>query len=75
MSQSKAGSVLETLAQAGIKFFTAMACWNFVVAPLYGFDTSYVVNFQITFIFLINSVVFGYIIRRVSTKLGNKVSK
>ena len=64
MQQSRLASILEQVVQAGLKFVTAMACWQLIVAPLFGYEVTLATNFGITFIFMLNSIFFGYFIRR-----------
>jgi len=64
MKQSRLHSLIEQFVNAGLKFGTAMFCWQFIAAPLYGIPVTVGQNFGITFIFFLNSLFFGYWIRR-----------
>ena len=61
--QSRSGSVAEIGTNVAVKFFTAYAIWHFIRPYAMSIDT-----FFITCIFTINSIVFGYAIRRAFNK-------
>ena len=60
MPQTRKKSLLEQLTNTGIKFFTAMAIFELGRDWLHAQHSAVV-----TFIFTINSIVFGYSIRRL----------
>jgi hypothetical protein len=64
MKQTKKQALIEQFVQAGLKFFTAMLCWQFVVGPVMGIHITWGENFEITLIMFANSIFFGYWIRR-----------
>ena len=64
MKQSKIHSLLEQIVQAGLKFITAMVCWQYVVGPVMGINITWGENFLVTLIMFLNSIFFGYWIRR-----------
>ena len=64
MSQTKAMSAVEISLGTVIKFVGAMLVWQFLVAPLFGFDITLANNFALTGLMTINSMVHGYLVRR-----------
>ena len=72
MTQRRLHSLGEQVLQASLKFITAMACWQWIVAPLFGYRVTLETNFYITFIFMINSLFFGYWIRRLCNWLQHR---
>ncbi len=64
MRQSKLNSLSEQFVQASVKFGTAMLCWYFIAGPLMGVYFTFSENFRVTLIFMVNSIVVGYFIRR-----------
>lgn len=71
MSQNKTWSVIEIITGTGIKFIAAMFIWQFVVAPLYGYAVTLSQNVGMTLIFAVNSIIIGYLLRRLFNYLGD----
>ena len=46
-------------------FFISWCVWVWVVAPLWGYDTTYVDSFAITGIFTVSSLIRSFVIRRI----------
>lgn len=69
MSQSKKKSLFETLFSVVVGFIVSMAITHFVF-PLYDIPVSAAVNFQITAIYTVASIIRGYFIRRLFVKIG-----
>jgi hypothetical protein len=63
MSQTKIGSLLETLAGIAIGFSVSLVL-TAVVMPAYGHQVTMGDNLQITGIFTIASIIRGYLVRR-----------
>jgi hypothetical protein len=63
MSQSKLGSLVESFTHVFIGYFLSLAV-QFIVYPLYGASFSVQQNIEIGLIFMIVSLVRGYVIRR-----------
>ena len=63
MSQTKIGSLLETLAGIAIGFVVSLGI-TAVVMPAYGHQVTVGDNLQITGIFTVASIVRGYLVRR-----------
>lgn len=63
MSQSKKKSLIETLVNVGTGFLISMLITHYVF-PLYGIPVSTAVNFQITAIYTVASIIRGYFMRR-----------
>jgi len=63
--QTKTESLIEQITKTAIKFCSAVAIWEFILAPLikYGF-INYDNGFGITCVFTVNSFILGYVIRR-----------
>lgn len=66
--QTRLGSLLETVANTAIGFGIAMLA-NHLVMPAFGHALSVGDNFWITCIFTVISLVRGYVLRRVFTKI------
>ncbi len=63
--QTKKGSILEATLNIGSGFFVAMLVWQFIAAPLFGYEVTLIDNFWLTMIFTVVSVVRSYIWRRI----------
>jgi hypothetical protein len=63
MTQSKLGSLIEAFAHTFIGYFLSLGV-QFIVYPLYGATFSIQQNIEIGLIFMIVSLVRGYVIRR-----------
>ena len=64
MRQSRLESAVEAVLNVGSGFFVALLAWQFVVAPLYGYEVTLLDNLGLTSIFTAISVIRGYIWRR-----------
>jgi len=63
--QTKTESLIEQITKTSIKFCSAVAIWEFILAPLIRYDyVAYDDSFVITCVFTVNSFALGYIIRR-----------
>lgn len=63
MSQSKYGSLIEAGAHTCIGYFLSLAV-QFIVYPIYGASFTVMQNIEIGLIFMLVSLVRGYVIRR-----------
>jgi hypothetical protein len=73
MSQTKLGSVTESVANIAVGFWVSFAA-NFFILPMFGFhDLSFKKNFGIACIMTVISLVRSYILRRWfnGLKFGN----
>lgn len=64
MSQTRLGSLVEQLLNIGSGFIISSLLWAWVVQPVWGIQTSFAENLQITSLFTVVSVVRGYWWRR-----------
>ena len=64
MNQTKLESLLETCINIASGFIISILVWSFIVAPLWGMDTSIFDNFAITGIFTVSAIIRGYFWRR-----------
>lgn len=62
--QNRLTSFIEANVNTFVGFIGSILVWEFVVKPLYGFQTSFIENFGITCIFTVWSIVRGYYVRR-----------
>lgn len=75
-SQSRLESMVESWANIGSGFFISLLMWSFVVAPLWGLDTSPLDNLGITGLFTVTSVLRSYVWRRwFNRRLHTKLEK
>lgn len=65
MSQSRLGSFTESCLNTASGFVVSLLVWQWLVAPLFGLPIDWAMNFGITAIFTIVSVLRGYVWRRV----------
>jgi hypothetical protein len=63
MTQSKLGSLIEAFAHTSIGYFLSLIV-QFIVYPLYGATFSVQQNIEIGLIFMVVSLIRGYVIRR-----------
>ena len=68
MSQSKKGSVIESVANIAIGFGIAMMA-QMIIFPLYDVHITHSQNFTMTCIFTVISFVRSYILRRVFNRI------
>ena len=64
MEQSKLESLLETCVNIASGFIISILVWTYLVAPLWGFNTSMYDNFGITLVFTVSAIIRGYVWRR-----------
>lgn len=64
MTQTRLGSFIESNVNTFVGFVGSVAIWEWVVAPLWGFNTSFVDNLVIICIFTVWSIIRGYFVRR-----------
>jgi O-antigen/teichoic acid export membrane protein len=69
MSQSKRGSLLETLTNTAIGLIVSVIA-NSLVFPRFGFHPSGVENVAISVIYTVISIVRGYCVRRMWNWIG-----
>ena len=62
--QSRLESAVEAVLNVGSGFVVAMVLWQFVVAPLWGYEVTLLDNLGLTAIFTTISVVRSYVWRR-----------
>lgn len=65
MSQSRAGSLTEACLNTASGFVVSLLVWQWLVAPLYGLPIDWGMNFGITIIFTVVSIVRSYLWRRL----------
>lgn len=73
MMQSKLGSFVEAMVNTLIGYFISLAV-QLIIYPFYGATFTFVQNLQIGVIFMIVSIVRGYIIRRWFNKHIHKMA-
>ena len=64
MRQSKLESAVEAVLNVGSGFVVAMLLWQFVAAPLWGYEVTLLDNLGLTTIFTVVSAVRTYVWRR-----------
>ena len=64
MRQTKLESAIEAICNIGSGFLLAMLIWQFVAAPLWGYEVTLLDNFGLTILFTSVSVVRSYVWRR-----------
>lgn len=64
MKQPRWESFLESCVSTATGFVVSMTAWQFYVAPEYGLPVSWSMNFEITAIFTVLSIVRGFLWRR-----------
>lgn len=69
MSQSRAGSLAETLASTGIGFCVAFIA-TATIMPAFGYQVTAADNVAITAIFTAISIARGYLVRRLFNKIN-----
>ncbi len=76
MRQSKIQSAIEAVLNVGSGFIIAMLLWQFVAAPLWGYEVTLLDNLGLTALFTGVSVVRSYIWRRFFERhIMKRVSK
>lgn len=72
--QSKIASFVESLLNVGSGFVISLLVWIWIIIPLFGIDTTFTQNLEITAIFTAISVVRGYLWRRIFNYAVSKKS-
>lgn len=62
--QSRVESAVEAVCNVGSGFIVAMFVWQFVAAPLYGYEVTLVDNVGLTAIFTVVSIARSFVWRR-----------
>ena len=65
MNQSKLESLVEASLNTASGFVVSLLVWQWVVAPLFGLPVDWAMNFWITGIFTVVSILRSYIWRRL----------
>ena len=65
MKQSKLESLVEASLNTASGFIVSLLVWQWVVAPLFGLPVDWAMNFWITGIFTVVSILRSYIWRRL----------
>lgn len=63
--QTKADSWLESLTNTIVGFIVAMLTYQFIINPMWGFNSNVWDSMGITSIFMVASIIRQYVIRRV----------
>lgn len=63
--QSNIDSMMETVTNVGIGFFISWAVLDWIVSPIYGWQTSAGTAFGVTAIFTVTSILRQYVLRRL----------
>ncbi len=64
MRQSRLESATEAVLNVGSGFFVALLVWQFIAAPLWGYEITLLDNLGLTTLFTVVSVIRSYIWRR-----------
>lgn len=64
MKQSKLESLIEASLNTASGFVVSLIVWQFLVAPMFGLPVNWAMNFGITIIFTVVSILRSYIWRR-----------
>jgi hypothetical protein len=72
MPQSRLGSFIESNVNTFIGFIGSMLLWQYVINPLWGFNTHIGDSFIITVIFTVWSILRGYFVRRYFVRRANE---
>lgn len=70
MSQSRKGSLLETITNTAIGLLVSMVA-NAIIFPHFGFHVSSGENMAISVIYTVISIARGYCVRRMWNAIGN----
>lgn len=70
--QTRKHSLFESLWGTAIGFIISVAVWQWIVNPVWGFNTGIIDNLSITLLFTVVSVVRGYYVRRFFNMLSHK---
>lgn len=73
--QTRTKSLLEQLANTGVGFVISLLVWEFIVKPVWGIQTKFIDNLNITFLFTVVSVARGYATRRIFNLIDHKNNK
>ena len=64
MRQTRMESGIEAVCNVGSGFFVALLVWQFIAAPIWGYEVTLLDNLGLTTIFTVVSVVRSYVWRR-----------
>jgi hypothetical protein len=67
--QTRKGSLIEASINIGSGFFLSFLLWQFVAAPLFGYEVTFLDNLGLTSIFTVASIIRSYVWRRVFNHL------
>lgn len=73
--QNHLQSMLETIFSTAVGFAVSLLTWVFVIKPIWGLETTFHDNFNITVVFTVASVLRGFGVRRLFNWLNNKNKK
>lgn len=65
MRQHRIDSVLEAVVNQGVGFLVALATYQWIINPLFGFNSDMGESALVTSIFMLTSIIRSYIIRRL----------
>ena len=72
MKQSKLESLVEASLNTASGFVVSLLVWQWLVAPIYGLPIDWGMNFGITIIFTVVSILRSYVWRRVFNRGVNR---
>lgn len=64
MTQSRAKSLVESVANVTIGFVVSLVFWSVFIVPVYDLKVSFVQNIEITLWFTLLAIVRSYVVRR-----------
>ena len=73
--QTRKHSLFESLWGTAIGFIISVAVWQWIVNPVWGFNTGIIDNLAITLLFTVVSVVRSYYVRRFFNAIAHKNKK
>jgi hypothetical protein len=73
--QTSRQSMIESLGGTAIGFIISVLVWQFVVNPVWGFNTTVFQNLNITLLFTVVSVIRSYYVRRIFNHLHTNKNK
>ncbi len=63
--QSRVGSATEAVLSVGSGFLLSFLIWQFIAAPLWGYEVTLLDNLGLTSLFTVASIIRSYIWRRI----------
>ena len=73
--QTRAKSLIEQLASTSTGFIISLLVWEFIVKPVWGIQTKFIDNLNITLLFTVVSVARGYAARRIFNLIDHNNNK